>query len=150
MKSNNFKAILFGIVTCSLSVPSCWALCVQADKAFLRYGPSTKHQKTWEVYKFMPFQSLKKQKDWYRVKDVDGDIHWIFKGLVTSSYKCAVVKAEKANLRTGPGLKYKQAPWGPAQKYYAFKVIGSKDPWYHVQDAAGGKAWVHSSLIWIQ
>lgn len=98
----------------------------------------------------MPFQKLKANKGWFRVKDVDGDIHWVFSQLVTEKFKCAVVKAKTANLRTGPGLNHGKVPWGPAQKYYAFRVINKKGKWYHVQDAAGGKAWVHADLIWVQ
>jgi len=126
------------------------AICVKAEKANLRYGPGTKFQKTWEVYRYMPFKKLKTQKGWLRVKDVDGDIHWVYNPLVTSKYKCAVVKVKKANLRSGPTTKDPMVPWGPAQKYYAFKIIGKKGKWRHVMDAAGGKAWVHQDLVWIQ
>lgn len=98
----------------------------------------------------MPFQQLKAQKDWYRVKDVDGDIHWIFNKLVTKKYKCAVVNVKKANLREGPTTKSKKVNWGPAQKYYAFRVLKQKGKWLNVVDAAGGKAWVHTDLVWVK
>ena len=126
------------------------ALCVNVEKANLRYGPSTKHTKTWEVYRYMPFQKLKSQSGWHRVKDVDGDIHWIFARLVTDKFKCAVVKTKKANLRTGPSTKHSKVPWGPAEKYYAFRVLKKQGDWVHVQDAAGGKAWIFGKLVWVQ
>lgn len=144
----SLKPILFGI--CLLFSSRVYAVCVQVEKADLHYGPSTKHQKTWEVYRHMPFQKLSTQSGWMRVKDVDGDIHWIPSKLVTSKYKCAVVKVKTANLRTGPGTKYATVPWGPAQKYYAFKIIEEKGKWFRVEDAAGGKAWIHGDLIWTQ
>lgn len=127
-----------------------YGVCVNVEKANLRYGPGTKYQKTWEVYRYMPFQKLKSQNGWYRVKDVDGDIHWLFEKLGTEKFKCAVVNAEKANLRTGPGTNYPKVAWGPAQKYYSFKILKKKGQWYHVQDAADGKAWVYSPLVWVQ
>lgn len=150
LKGPVFLGIFVGLLFGFFASEDSFALCVKVDKANLRFGPSTKHQKTWEVYKYMPFQRLKSRKNWYRVKDVDGDIHWIYSKLVTKAYKCAVVKRPKANLRTGPGTKYSKVPWGPAQKYYAFRVLKKKGKWYHVQDAAGGKAWVYGSLVWVQ
>lgn len=127
-----------------------YALCVNVEKANLRYGPSTKYRKTWEVYRYMPFQELKRQKDWYRVKDVDGDIHWVNAPLVTKAFQCAVVKDPTANLRSGPGTNYDIVKWGPAEKYYAFKVLKKKGQWIYVQDAADGKAWIYAPLVWIQ
>lgn len=125
------------------------ALCVNVSEANLRYGPSTKHKKTWKVYKYMPFRELKSQGGWYRVRDVDSDIHWIYGKLVSDKFMCAVVKVKKANLRTGPGTKYSKAKWGPAEKYYAFKVLKIKGKWANVEDAAGGKAWIFRDLVWI-
>ena len=125
------------------------ALCVQVEKANLRAGPNTNTQKTWEVYKFMPFEHVKTQSGWHQVKDVDGDMHWVSGRLVSESLECAVVKVQKANLRAGPGTNHKAVPWGPAQKYYAFKVLSRQGSWVHIEDAAGGKAWVHQDLIWI-
>jgi len=135
--------IISGIQTAS-------ALCVKSNTANLRYGPSKKYQKTWEVYRYMPFKKLKSKHGWYRVKDVDGDIHWIYSSLTTSRFRCAVVKKKSAPLHSGPGVKYSKLKWGPAQKYYAFKVIGHKGRWYHLEDAAGGKAWIYKRFIWIQ
>lgn len=127
------------------------ALCVNVSKANLRYGPSTNHQKTWEVYKFMPFQSLKTTEGWHRVKDVDGDIHWIATSLVTDAFDCAVVKSETVNLRSSPQIgKNNEVNWGPAKKYWAFKVLERRGKWIHLEDAIGRKAWAHSDYLWIQ
>lgn len=125
------------------------ALCVQVDKANLRAGPSADTRKTWEVYKFMPFQKLKSQSGWHQVRDVDGDLHWIYSRLVDEKMNCAVVRVKKANLRTGPGTKHRPVPWGPAAKYYAFKLLKVENNWAQVEDAAGGKAWVSQDLLWI-
>ncbi len=126
------------------------ALCVKAPKANLRSGPGTKYQKLWQVFKYMPFKRLKRKGNWIQVKDVDGDRYWIYKGLVTSSYKCAVVKKEKVNLRKGPGTNYKVVSWSPVSKYFSMKVVRTKGNWVKIVDSVGDKAWVYRPLIWIQ
>ena len=47
--------------------------------------------------------------EWYAVKDVDGDVNWMHKDLLTGKYKCAVVKTEEVNIRTGPGTRYSKS-----------------------------------------
>lgn len=126
------------------------SLCVKASKANLRAGPSTKDQITWEVYKYMPLIEKSRKGSWVQVKDFEGDTHWIFKSLVTSDYKCAVVKADKANLRLGPGTHHKKASDLPtAEKYMTFKFLRSKGDWAEVMDTYGDKYWVFRKLIWV-
>jgi len=73
-----------------------------------------------------------------------------YSGLVTRAMRCAVVKVDKANVRTGPGTQYATSPWGPVEKYYAFKVTGSKGEWVKVQDEVLNDGWVAKRLLWIQ
>jgi uncharacterized protein YgiM (DUF1202 family) len=47
------------------------ALCVNVPEANLRKGPGTQHEKTWEVFKYMPFKRLSTKGEWYKVQDVD-------------------------------------------------------------------------------
>lgn len=126
------------------------ALCVKASKANLRAGPSTKNQITWEVYKYMPLIEKKRQGSWVYVKDFEGDRHWIYKGLVTKDFQCAVVKVDRANLRTGPGTSHKKADDLPyAEKYMTFKFLRTKGNWAQVMDTYGDKYWVFRKLIWV-
>ena len=126
------------------------ALCVNVPEANLRSGPNTKQAKTWEVFKYMPFSKISQKGNWYEVKDVDGDIHWIYNKLVTDKYKCAVVKSEKANVRSGPGKKYKKNLLSPAQKYTSFRIVETKGSWVKVKDEFGDTGWIHKNLLWIQ
>lgn len=129
---------------------SSFALCVSAPEANLRSGPGTKHEKLWEVFKYMPLKRLSKKGLWYKVSDVDGDTYWVYSNLITSKYQCAVVKEEKANVRSGPGTHYKKTSTSPALKYYSFKVLKIKGKWVHVQDEYGDKGWIYRQLLWIQ
>lgn len=98
----------------------------------------------------MPLKQLKKQGKWYRVRDLEGDIHWVYAPLVTKAYKCAAVKDEKANIRSGPGTKYAHTPESPARMYYTYKVLRIKGKWVKVIDEYGAKGWIYKPLLWIQ
>ncbi len=148
---NRFALPLTVLISLFISSANLWAICVKAPKANLREGPGTSYQKTWQVYKYMPFKILEKHGMWYKIGDVDGDHHWIHKNLVTPSVNCATVKVNKVNLRTGPGLKYKKVPNLPlGEKYMSFKVLEIKDGWAKVKHELGDVAWVHRKLIWVQ
>ena len=126
------------------------ALCIKNERANLRKGPGTKHEKLWEVFKFMPFKQLGIKDAWKRIQDVDGDIYWVYSPLTTKDYKCAVIKNNKTNLRTGPGTKFPKVPWGPVDKFFSMKVLKIEKNWVHIEDSAGDKAWIYRPLVWIQ
>ena len=128
------------------------ALCVSVSKANLRSGPSTKYEKVWEVYKYMPFLKVgvSLSGDWYAVQDVDGDVSWIYKKLVTEKYQCAVVKSEEVNIRKGPGTNYEKVQAGPAKQYFSFRVLSKQGKWVKVKDEWGATGWVHTDFLWIQ
>ena len=126
------------------------ALCVKDKKANLRSGPGKHNEKLWTVLKYMPFRQVGREGKWLRVKDLDGDIYWIYRTITTKAYMCAVIKNNKTNLRQGPGRKFPQVEWSPIDKYFSMKVLKIKGSWVHVEDSLGDKAWVHRSLVWIQ
>ncbi|QPJ66344.1 MAG: SH3 domain-containing protein [Candidatus Nitrohelix vancouverensis] len=139
------------LVLFSLLAPSAsQALCIKNSNANLRQGPGTHYQKLWEVYQYMPFKKLKKKGNWFNVKDVDGDVYWVHKKLVTESYHCAVIKNDKTNLRTGPSTDFAKVEWSPVDKFFSMKVLEIRGQWVHIVDSAGDKAWVYRPLVWIQ
>ena len=149
MATRIFKTLLFSFSLILIS-HSAQALCIKAKKANLRSGPSTKKQVTWEVFKYMPLQKLKKKGSWIQVKDFEGDKHWVFKSLVTTKFKCVVVKVDKANLRTGPGSKYKKPSDLPSvDKFTVFKLNKIQGKWAKVTDSFGDSYWVFRKLVWI-
>lgn len=126
------------------------ALCVGVSEANLRQGPGVQHEKSWEVFKYMPLKQIGKQGKWYQVEDVDGDVHWVYSRLMTNAMHCAVVKVDKANVRSGPGTRYAKSPLSPVEKYYSFKIIETKGSWVKVQDEVFNDGWVAKSLLWTQ
>jgi len=138
------------ILVTIISYSHAYALCVSVNEANLRTGPGTKYDKSWEVFKYMPFKKLSTKGSWYKVKDVDGDTHWIYRKLVTSSFKCAVVKKGNVNIRTGPGTKFSKKYVSPAMKYDSFKVLKINKSWISVEDEFGDSGWIFRNLVWIQ
>jgi SH3-like domain-containing protein len=125
------------------------ALCVKVPEANLRSGPGSGYERTWAVFKYMPFKKIKKKGSWYQVKDFEGDSHWIYQKLVTDKFDCAVVKVEKANARTGPGTQYKKSSLSPSIQYDSFKVLKRKGKWVKVLDEFGETGWIFRKLLWI-
>lgn len=134
----------------TLMTSSAFGLCVDKKWSRLRQGPSLNYQVTWEVFRYMPLEKLSKKNGWYRVKDVDGKIHWIREDMVTQEYKCVVIKNEFANLRTGPGTNHPQTKVGRGDKYLSFRMVGNQGPWVKVEDSAGDTAWIYQPLVWVQ
>ncbi len=145
------KTLFCGLVLIFLLIFSNYAnaLCVKVPTANLRKGPGTKYEKTWHVFKYMPFKKLTKKGKWYKVQDVDGDVHWIWSNLVTSKIDCAVVKINEANVRSGPGTKFGKNTLSPAIKYDSFKVIKRKGKWVKIIDEFGNTGWIFRKLLWI-
>ena len=67
------------------------ALCIKNERANLRKGPGTKHEKLWEVFKYMPFKQLGVKGAWKRIQDVDGDNYWVHGPLTTQEYKLSLI-----------------------------------------------------------
>lgn len=128
------------------------ALCVRVAKANLRTGPGTGYEVVWEIFKYMPLIKVGTSISgrWYAVKDVDGDVTWIYKNLLTSGYHCAVVKSETVNVRTGPGTRYPKSRISPAKQYYSFKVEKRKGNWVRVKDEWGGRGWINRNFLFIR
>ena len=153
LKSQSQIILLF--ILGSLGLSLLWiapadALCISERRANLRQGPGLNYDKLWEVFRYMPFRQLGRKGEWLRVQDLDGDIYWVHRRLTTKSYKCAVIKKNKINLRRGPGTHFKKYKGIPGEKYYSMKVLKIKNNWVQVVDAWGDKAWVYRPLVWIK
>lgn len=150
MKKISFCAIFFFISTSFVLSNNAYSLCVTADTANLRAGPGTKYEISWQVFKYMPLKKLSKQGNWYRVQDFEGDTHWIYNKLVTDKYKCAVVNVDEANVRSGPGTKYKKTILSPLILYESVKILNTKGSWVNAMYESGDTGWIFRKLLWIQ
>jgi len=49
---------------------------------------------------------LSLDRNWYAVKDVDGDVNWVHRSLVSDQDKMRNCQSKKVNVRGGPSTKY--------------------------------------------
>jgi SH3-like domain-containing protein len=127
------------------------ALCVKGSLVNVRRGPGTEYKSVWQVYRYMPFKKVgvSLSGDWYAVRDVDGDVNWIHKSVVTGAYRCAVVKSEVVNVRTGPGTRYRKKYSDPMRQYDSFRVLRIKGAWVKVKDDMNNSGWISRRYLWI-
>ena len=127
-------------------------LCVKVPTANVRSGPGKGYDLVWQVYQYMPFERVGTSSSggWYAVRDVDGDVNWIHKALLTNSFECGVVKGSEVNVRRGPGARYGKASWGPAREYDSFRVLRRSGQWVKVKDELGGIGWIHKKFLWMK
>lgn len=146
---------IISYVTCLIlifSVDYSSALCVKATKANIRSGPGTDYEAIWQVYRFMPFEKVgtSLSGDWYAVRDMDGDIGWIHKTLVTNKYRCGVVKSRIVNIRKGPGTRFSKVYPEPAQRYDSYRIIQKQGRWMKVKDEWNTIGWIRDDYLWIR
>jgi len=123
---------------------------VAGEKVNMRKGPSTKYAVKWELGKGFPLRVIGSQGNWLKVSDFESDVGWVYKKLVNRNPHL-VVKVNKksrkrANIRSGPGTKYKIV--GKAEYGVVFKTLQRGDGWVKVQHEQGLTGWVKRSLLW--
>jgi len=120
-------------------------LCVKSAKANLRSGPGTNFRVTWEVHRYMPLVKVGQNGDWIKVRDVDGDLHWVAQSVVTADEGCVTVKVDKATIRKAPNTK---APsWFKVERYTSFKRTGEKKDWVKLEHE-GKTMWASTTVVW--
>jgi SH3-like domain-containing protein len=138
-----FLLSIFFIVTSAAE-----GLCISAQKANLRSGPSSKEPVSWVVGKYTPLLKTKSKGAWIQVEDVDGQTHWVHRRLVSYSMSCLTVKVQRSLLRTGPGKSFPLAKYRMASRYESFLKLDREVHWYKVKDAEGELAWIYDDHIW--
>ena len=58
----------------------------------------------------------------------------------------SVVKSRIANIRSGPGTRYKVV--GKAERYELMRTRGRKSDWVKVESTSGTKGWIAKRLLW--
>ena len=118
---------------------------VNRNGVFVRSGPSTEYRIIRSVYKGFPVQIIGSQDGWTQIKDFMGQEGWIYASLLGNN-NSAVVKATKANLRSGAGIQFmvaNQVDFG-----VVLLVNNIKGDWYMVTTAGGMEGWLSRELVW--
>ncbi|MCM2281189.1 MAG: SH3 domain-containing protein [Bdellovibrionaceae bacterium] len=123
-------------------------VCVKNDRANLRAGPGTNFKVTWTVGKYMPFWQTGGKGQWLKVRDLDGEEHWVLASMVSSRLNCVVVKSKYANLRRSPAGNAPLAEIPYADRYTPFKKLERRDAWLRVEDDYRQVYWVADANFW--
>ena len=143
--------VLVALLALGLPLDTAWArmVSVASPRAALRAGPGAKYEPLWEFGQGYPLKVVSSKESWYKVVDFENDSGWIEKNQTTGTPH-VVVKAQNAELRSGPGPKYRQV--GSAVRGVVFRVLdkGKKGTWIKVRHADGPEAWISRSKVWGQ
>ena len=120
---------------------------VNKDGVNLRSGPDIKYDILYELPKGYPLKVTEKKNGWLKVSDYENDRGWIYASLVSND-RYVIVKANEANVRSGPGTNYKIV--GKVYREVVLKKILVQNKWVKVSHPLlpGGKAWIYQNLIW--
>lgn len=120
-------------------------MAISADVANLRSGPDSKQEVLWQVEKYHPVLVVEKNKDWYKIKDFEGDMAWVHKSLVGNIMGVITIK-DKCNVRSQPDSAGKIL--FTVERGVPFKVIKDNGEWIQIEHADGDTGWIYKSLIW--
>ncbi len=125
------------------------ALCVVVPGATLHAVPGFDAPKTsWDPPIYTPLRKIDTWNEWFKVADVDGDIHWIHTSAVASGSYCLIIKVDKTPLRDGPDKRYDQVR--EAKKYEVFRFARRKGKWIQATNEKGEGFWLLAKTTWIQ
>ena len=118
--------------------------CVNSDGVVLRADKGLKSPVTWRVRKFLPLIPVGggSYNGWIKVRDMDGDIHWVKQKYITKEYHCVAVKIDGVPIKKNPFINSPNKYNEPAKKYDTFKFLGVSKGWINVEDAYGDTGWI--------
>lgn len=128
-----------------LSTQAAEHVSVARDKVNLRTGPGTHHAADWLLSRGYPLQVVRRQGSWLKVRDYEGDQGWIYRAM-THTVPHHVVKAERANLREGPGTRHSLV--ATLSQGEVLKTRRKTTRWVKVETTEGMTGWVARSLVW--
>ena len=120
---------------------------VSVDRAEInmRSGAGTEHPSMWLLSRGYPLIVTARKDKWLKVKDFENDQGWVY-GPLTADKPHFVVKSSTANIRSGPGTRYKVV--GKAAYGEVLRRVERRAKWAKVRTAAGLTGWVSRSLLW--
>jgi len=118
---------------------------VKGSTVNMRAGPSTGSEVLWELERGYPLEVLRRQGNWVEVRDFEDDRGWVARTLVSNSAHF-IVKAGTANVRSGPGTRYRII--GKAQYGELLRTLERQQQWVRVRRAGGEIGWIARKLLW--
>ncbi len=134
--------VLFTALTMFLSEVK--ADCINTDGVILRSKSGLNAPVTWRVRKYLPVIPVGKKSynGWVKIKDMDGDVHWVKQKHITKEYNCVAVKIDGAPIKMDPFMDSPNKYNEPTKKYDTFKFLGATKGWINVEDIYGDTGWI--------
>jgi SH3-like domain-containing protein len=111
----------------------------------MRDGAGTNHTILWELSRGYPLSVVKKNGSWLKVRDFENDEGWVYRPH-TGKKPHHIVKSKVANIRSGPGTKYRVV--SKASRGDLFETVEKRADWIKVKDETGVKGWISRNLLW--
>ena len=145
-----FLNILFFFFFLQTTFAFAETLCVKGDKVNMRTGPGIQYKIKWEYGNGFPFEIVRMQDDWAKVKDFENDSGWIHRSLLQQKpmviVKVSKDKEKSINIRSGPGID--NPIIGNAFHGVVFAKLDVKGDWVKVQHESGLVGWITKTLLW--
>lgn len=119
-----------------------------ASKSTLRKGPAANTAVSWKVSRYMPFMKVDRKGQFSKVKDLEGEEHWVKTSELTNKFRCVVVKTNVATLRKEPSTNAQPMDIKTVDRYTPFKRLANDREWVQVEDETGRQSWIHESQVW--
>jgi SH3-like domain-containing protein len=142
---NGLATLLAVSLVASIAVAAGNAVRVRVETANVREGPGTQYERLWTVGRDFPLEVIARRGRWLKTRDFLDSEGWIYAPL-TDARPSAIVRADEARVRSGPGLSHQVrflATWGES-----FRVLSQQNEWVNIDDPDNGCGWIHESLVW--
>jgi SH3-like domain-containing protein len=142
---NGLATVLAVSLVASVAVAAGNAVRVRVDTANVREGPGPPYERLWTVGRDFPLEVIARRGRWLKTRDFLDSEGWIYAPL-TDARASAIVRADEARVRSGPGLSHQVrflATWGES-----FRVLSQQNEWVNIDDPDNGRGWIHESLVW--
>lgn len=120
-------------------------IAVDRERINVRSGPGLNYSILWHLERGFPLQVVGSNRNWYKVRDYEGDVGWVYKPL-TDGQAHVVVKKPEINVRSGPGTNYRII--AKAKEGVVFRTLARKKGWVRVRHENGTTGWVARYLVW--
>ncbi|MDY0389858.1 SH3 domain-containing protein [Desulfobulbus oligotrophicus] len=134
---------LVAIFLCSM-VSAAEYVSIDKDGINMRSAPNTNADVLFELPLGYPLEVLKKEGQWLKVRDYEGDKGYVLESLTTRT-PYAIIKVRQCKILAGPGSKEKVI--GTGVKDVIFAKGERKGEWVKVTHPSLS-GWVHKNSVW--
>lgn len=118
---------------------------IKGSTVNVREKPNTRSDTLWELGRGYPLQVTQRQGQWLKVRDFESTLGWVHAPL-TAKTPHMVITARTANMRSGPGTKFKRV--ATLEQHEVVRTVRKSGSWAQVRRENGQQGWIAKSLGW--